>query len=437
MKYFGTDGIRGKAYELIDEEMSLRVGKSLKHFKKITDKVIISRDTRESGEMIVENIKKGAILAGLNVCDIGVYATPILALASYQNDCLGIMVTASHNPYLDNGIKIFNKGKKTVEKEEILIEDVIDNDIDLSNQDLGKIIEMPNIISDYFKLYQDFDINLPLKVGFDLANGATVNSALRILPRFVESYEVIGNNPNGYNINKDCGSTHLEKLANLVKTKHLDLGIAFDGDGDRVLVIDDKGSIVDGDLLIFLMAKYLKNKDLLNNNIVVLSKMSNLGIIRALENLGIKVIQTEVGDKYIFKALAEEEATLGGENSGHIINKSLILTGDGVLNAWFLIKILNEYNSKLSHLLDDVTLYPDKLINIKNIDKSIAKDQEIIDLVKSYQQMLSDDGKVLVRPSGTEPLIRVSVSAKTEELVDKIINDIVGKIKEKGKEKKL
>jgi len=435
LKYFGTDGIRGKAYDFITEEMSLRIGKSLNLFLGKTDKIIIAKDTRVSGEMIVENIKKGAIMAGIDVCDIGVYATPILAFASIQNDCFGVMVTASHNPYYDNGIKIFNRGQKSLIEDETLIEKVIDEDIDLTGVIPGKEIEISTILNEYYQLFKPFEITQKLNIGLDLANGATIKSALKTLPNFVNSYLVIGDQPNGININADCGSTHLNKLQTLVLENKLDLGIAFDGDGDRILVVDDEGEIIDGDLLIYITAKYLKSQHLLNKNVVVLSKMSNLGIIKALNDLGIRVVQTEVGDKYIFKALDEEEASLGGENSGHLINKVLLKTGDGVLNAWYLLKILNHYQAKLSELKKEVTYYPDKLVNIKNIDKNIANDPEIIELVKYYQRILGSDGKVLVRASGTEPLLRVSVSAKTNDLVDEIIEDIVSKIKykEKGK----
>ncbi len=431
MKYFGTDGIRGKAISFISSEMSLRVGKSLYLFKNITDKIYIARDTRVSGAMIVENIKKGALMAGIDVCDLGVYATPILAFASVVNESLAIMVTASHNPYQDNGIKIFNRGEKSTSDMEESIEKVIDEDIDLTGIVLGKEFEDTSIIDKYFENYQPFKINLSLKVGLDLANGATTTSALKALGSFLDDYHLIGNVPNGENINLNCGSTYLRALQELVIRNSLDLGFAFDGDGDRVLVVDDLGEIIDGDLLIYLMAKYLKEMNLLNNDVVVLSKMSNLGIIKALEKLGIRVVQTDVGDKYIFKALAEEQGVLGGENSGHIINKTLFKSGDGVLNAWFLLKILNHYQTKLSVLKKEVTYYPDILINIKNINKEIVNDLEVISKVKTYKDILGNDGKVLVRASGTEPLIRVSVSAPTNELVEKISKDLVEIIESK------
>jgi len=254
-----------------------------------------------------------------------------------------------------------------------------------------------------------------------------------VLPKFVSSYQVIGCQPDGLNINKECGSTHLDKLRELVLNNNLDLGIAFDGDGDRVLVVDKDGEIIDGDMLIFIFAKYLKDINKLNNDVVVLSKMSNIGIIKALEALNIRVIQTDVGDKYIFRALASENGVLGGENSGHIINKTLLKSGDGVLNAYFLLKVLNHYQTNLTALKKEVTYYPDKLINIKNIEKSVVNDSDIIKKVDFYRKKLGSDGKILVRASGTEPLVRVSVSAKTEELVDEIINDLVAEIKEKGK----
>lgn len=431
MKYFGTDGIRGKANSFISSEMSFRVGKSLYHFKNITDKIYIARDTRVSGDMIVENIKKGALMAGIDVCDLGVYATPILAFASVVNDTLAIMVTASHNPYQDNGIKIFNRGEKSTQEMEELIEKVIDEDIDLTGVSSGKEFIDTGIIEKYFMNYQPFKKKIIFNVGLDLANGATTTSAIKALGSFLDNYQIIGNVPNGENINLNCGSTHLDALQKVVIQNRLDLGFAFDGDGDRVLVVDDLGEIIDGDLLIYLMAKYLKEMNLLNNDVVVLSKMSNLGIIKALEKLGIRVVQTDVGDKYIFKALAEENGVLGGENSGHIINKTLFKSGDGVLNAWFLLKILNHYQAKLSDLKNEVTYYPDVLINIKNIDKELVNDQDVLDKVNTYKDILGSDGKVLVRASGTEPLIRVSVSAPTNELVEKISKDLVEIIESK------
>jgi phosphoglucosamine mutase len=436
MKYFGTDGIRGKAYEFIDERLSFLVGKSLYQFKNQVDKIVIARDTRESGKMIVENIKKGAILGGLNIVDLGVVATPILAFAAKELDCFGVMVTASHNPYQDNGIKIFNRGKKSSPEEEVLIENVVDNDIDLTNIVIGKELENNEILLKYFQLYEYFPQNLKLKVAFDLANGAGITSAKEVLPKFVSKALFIADKPDGLNINKDSGSTHLDHLTAFVRKNKCDLGIAFDGDADRVLVIDENLEVIDGDLLIYIFAKYLKQESLLKNNIVVLSKMSNLGIIKALNNLGIKVIQTEVGDKYIFQALDQNQAVLGGENSGHIINRTIFDTGDGVLNAWYLLKVIQYFGKKIGDLKKEVSFYPDKLVNIKNIDKEIALNEDVVSLVNKYRDKLGEDGKVLVRPSGTEPLIRVSVSCESQTLVDQIIEDLVKTIEMKREDSK-
>jgi len=434
MKYFGTDGIRGRAYDFITEELSFAFGKSMFLLRDKTDKIIIARDTRESGTMIVDKIKAGALLAGLNVCDLGVFATPVLAFVSNITNSIGIMVTASHNPYYDNGIKLFINGKKSIVEDEILIESVIDNGIELDQVTPGKEVYLDSYIDKYFELYKEFEGLNDLRIGLDLANGATITSALKVLPNLVKDCLVFGNQPDGFNINENCGSTHIEMLQNLVKEEKLDLGFAFDGDGDRILVVDDEGDILDGDLLIYITAKYLKSKNQLKNDLVVLSKMSNLGIIKALNKLGIEVIQTEVGDKYIFQALDKYDAVLGGENSGHIINRTILETGDGVLNAWYLLKILEYYQTKLSNFKKEVTYYPDKLVNIKNINKEIVKDSEIVALVETYRNFLGNDGKILVRASGTEPLIRVSVSAKETKVVEEIIDDIVTKIKIKVKE---
>ena len=433
MKYFGTDGIRGLAYEFINENLSYAIGKSLYLFKDSYDKVIIAKDTRESSKMIVDKIKEGAFLAGIDVCDIGVCATPILAYASEKYCCMGIMVTASHNPYHDNGIKVFFQGKKSLTWQEEMIESVIDNGIDFYNEKLGKAIEIPEIFALYFGLYQEFSPNRKLRVALDLANGATVTSAVRALGDFCVITHVIGNSPDGFNINKNCGSTSLDMIKQIVVENKLDLGFAFDGDGDRVLGINHLGEIIDGDFLIYLFSRYLFEHNQLNNNLVVLSKMSNIGIIKALEAIGLQVIQTDVGDKYIFKALEEMQAVIGGENSGHIINKTLINTGDGVLNAWYLLKVLDYFNESVADLQKKIYYYPNKLYNITNIDKELAKEPEVMALVSKYDAELGNDGKVLVRASGTEPLIRVSASAKGEAKVDEIIQSIVSLIEKKGK----
>ncbi len=433
MKYFGTDGIRGLAYDFINYEMAYAVGRSLGLLEK--HKIIVCRDTRESGHMIVKAIKQGVIDAGLQVLDIDILATPILAFMTIKEDCYGIMVTASHNPYKDNGIKVFNRGKKTTPKEEKVIEDVIDKVTILEKTPGGEELPYFNPLPNYFYLYKNFLIKSNLKIALDLANGATIKSAKFVFSQITQNIEYIGDEPNGLNINENVGSTHINNLAEFVTKNKFDIGFSFDGDGDRVLAVDENGKVIDGDLLIYVIACYLKEKGLLNNDIVVLTKMSNIGIIEALNQKGIEVIQTDVGDKYVLQALSERNATIGGENSGHIINRHLFISGDGVLSAAYIISILEEKKTSISSLIDDVVFYPDKLFNLRNIDRSLVNDNRIIDLVKKIEKDLNGFGKVLVRASGTEPLVRISASAKTIEEVNSIIDTIAKKFKEIGEEK--
>ncbi len=433
MKYFGTDGIRGKASELLNYDLAYKVGRSLGILEK--KRVVISRDTRESGLMLVKALKNGIIDAGLEVLDIDIQSTPILAYMTILNDCHGIMVTASHNPYQDNGIKVFNKGKKTLPQEEQVIEDVIDGKVTLDNLEGGIILPYENPLLNYMKLYKDILTKYNGKITLDLANGATINSAKHVFNTITQELDFIGDVPNGKNINEGVGSTHLDNLANHVKTNGIDIGFAFDGDGDRVLTIAADGTVIDGDLMIYIFASYLKEIGQLDNDLVVLTKMSNLGIIEALANKGIKTIQADIGDKWVIQAMEDNGAVIGGENSGHIINKKLFISGDGVLNAAFLIKILNEKKITVLDLVKEVKFYPDRLFNLKNVDREIVKDPRIKSMVQDFEAELGKSGKVLVRPSGTEPLIRISVSAKSKEQVDSIIQTIADKILEISKEK--
>ncbi len=428
MKYFGTDGIRGLAYDFITQEMAYSVGRSLGLIEK--NKVIIARDTRESGLMISNAIKAGIIDAGLEVMDLDIIATPILAFVSIKEKCTAVMITASHNPYMDNGIKVFSKGKKTTEEQEIIIEAVIDGTIKLSNITGGKELEYVDPLPAYSKLFKPFKCVSGKRIVLDLANGAAIKSAKYIFNPICSDIDFIGDEPNGYNINEGVGSTHINELSTYVVQHKFDLGFSFDGDGDRVLAVDKNGDVIDGDLLIYIIACYLKEKHLLNNSLVVLTKMSNLGIISALKEKGIKTIQTDVGDKHVLQALAEKNATIGGENSGHIINRYLLDTGDGVLNAAFILKILEEKNVDISELIKDVTFYPDRLYNLRGFNRALAYDPRIIELVNTIQKELGTEGKVLVRPSGTEPFIRISASAKTIREVNGIIERISEKFKE-------
>jgi len=434
MKYFGTDGIRGKAYDYINESMAYAVGRSLYLLK--AKRIIISRDTRESGHMIVREIKRGILDSGLEVIDIDIQSTPVLAFMTIQKSCYGVMVTASHNPYQDNGIKIFNKGIKITPDQEKIIEDVIDGIITLNPIMQGKEILNYNPLFSYFSLYESFITPTSLKIVFDLANGASIKPAKHVLLHVSNDIEFIGDEPNGFNINQNVGSTHMEHVVNYVKENKFDIGFAFDGDGDRVLTCDSSGNIIDGDLMIYIFAIYLKENNLLKNNTVVLSKMSNLGIIEALNSKNIKVVLSDVGDKYVLQEMEKHGSILGGENSGHVINKNLFISGDGLLNAVYLIKILTEKNTTLSELIKDVVFYPDRLYNLRNVDKTLVHHPKVISLINEITKELDGKGKVLVRASGTEPLIRISASARKMELVNDIIDRIVKTLESIQQERK-
>ncbi|HOO44217.1 MAG TPA: phosphoglucosamine mutase, partial [Bacillota bacterium] len=305
---------------------------------------------------------------------------------SIIHDCYGIMVTASHNPYHDNGIKIFNRGKKTIEQEEQVIEDVIDRLVTLDEIPGGSEVEFFNPLTSYMSLYENVITRFNGEIVLDLANGATIKSAKHVFNKISSDVDFIGDNPNGKNINEGVGSTHLDNLVEYVVNNKKDIGFAFDGDGDRVLTVTSTGKVVDGDLMIYIFARYLKEKNLLDNDLVVLTKMSNLGIIEALESHGIRAILTDIGDKYVIKAMEEYGAILGGENSGHVINKHLFISGDGVLNASFMIKVINEMGLSLDQFVEEVTFYPDRLLNLRGVDKSLVKHHEIIALVNDIEK---------------------------------------------------
>lgn len=416
-QYFGTDGIRGKVPEFLNFDLAFQVGRSLGLLNHT--KVVIGRDTRESGPMLADAIIQGAKIAGLDCMNLGVVPTPLLSIISHELNCVGVMITASHNPYHDNGIKIFIAGKKLFESEEVLIEQYLHQEIQIPNSNrVGLDLDPINAFQVYLRYFDHLLVKTNFSVGLDTANGATFETAPMIFEMMTSSQMVISNHPDGKNINHGCGSTHLEAIIDLVKTNHLDYGFAFDGDGDRLLVVDKDLHVYDGDMMIYVMALYLDKQNKLNDRKVVLTKMSNLGIIRALENQGIDVIQTNVGDKYVLEALEGNDYTIGGENSGHIINRSLLSTGDGVLNACYLLHLLHQTELSLAQITKSVVMYPDRLTNLYHVKKDLVNHPEVVNLVQKIKEELGKDGKVLVRASGTEPLIRVSVSAKTETLVE-------------------
>lgn len=416
-KYFGTDGIRGKANDFLSPDLAMKVGKSLEVFG--VTKVIIGWDTRVSSPMIVQSLTSGALSCTMDVIQIGVVPTPCICYLSSKYQCLGIMITASHNPYQDNGIKLFNQGLKFNREEEKKLEERIDHPL-VFPFNVGKFVFDQFLVQEYCQFVDSLGKNNDLKIGIDAANGATYQLVTQLFPKA----QVIATNPNGININHLVGATHVESILNLVKKEQLAIGFAIDGDGDRLVVVDQYGTVYDGDQIIFILAVYYKNKNKLNHNTVVLTKMSNLAIIHQLELMGIRVVLTDVGDKYVLEEILGSDYSLGGESSGHIILGSILPTGDALVAIKVLLNIIQETGKSLQELTSLVTLYPTCLLNLKVIDKKVVQEERVLQKVKKLSMSLGKKGKILVRASGTENVIRIYVCAKEEKEVKRVISEM-------------
>ncbi len=421
MKYFGTDGIRGIPNEKLNMNLLTRLGESLYLLE--NKDVVIGTDTRISKDMLTYAIASACMSKGLNVHFIGVLPTPALIYYSYVKKYTGVMITASHNPYYDNGVKVIKSGFKLSIEDELLLEDYIDNPKD-EKTDIGTFIN-EDAYDTYFAFARKLVVNSNLKIAIDCANGASYKTAPLLFKEVTDNLIVISNTPDGYNINKDCGSTHLDLLKKTVIDNQCNIGFAFDGDADRVLCINSTGKVIDGDKLIYLIGRYLKSKNQLKKDTVVLSMMSNLGIIQDLKRKGISTLETNVGDKYIIQALKEYDLSIGGENSGHIIVPSILHTGDGVINALFIIKILTETNTSIDDWFKDIEMYEDMMVNLKVKDKTkVFNDKELPSLIERIKHELNSDCKIIVRPSGTEDLVRITVMAKEKDMVEKYIDEL-------------
>jgi len=430
-KYFGTDGIRGVAFEKLNSELAFRVGQAISNVLK-SSTVVIGMDTRESSPMLAYSIANGVLSSGYDVLFAGVVSTPMIAHYSKKNGLVGVMITASHNPFMDNGIKVFNKGFKMLDEDELMIEDFIDHGKPLIHP-FGKITLSNDIKEEYLKIYNQFDLKpTSLKIGFDSANGATYQISREVIDKLNPSSIQINYQPDGRNVNVDSGSTHPEAIINLVKSKKLDIGFSFDGDGDRILVVDSQGTPYDGDMLIYIIGTYLKKINKLSQDTVVLTKMSNPGILKALSDQKIKYSLTDVGDKYVADEMLTKGYIIGGESSGHIILSHLLHSGDGLLVAIYLLQILSELNKSLPELIKSVILYPIKTINIKNINKAVLKKDSVISKVTETKEKLGQNSLLLVRASGTEPLVRVTISSKDPVLMNELANQLVSYIQKEG-----
>lgn len=445
-KYFGTDGFRGEANVDLTVEHAYKVGRYLGYYygKQHEDgkaHVVIGKDTRLSSYMFEYSLVAGLTASGADVYLMHVTPTPSVSyiVRTGDFDC-GIMISASHNPYYDNGIKVINgQGYKL----EAAIENEIEQYID------GELGEIPFAKKDSIGKTTDYTmgrnryigylLTIPtrpfkgMRIGLDCANGASYLVAKSVYDALGAKTYVINNEPNGTNINTDCGSTHIDKLQAFVKEKGLDVGFAFDGDADRCLAVDDKGEIVDGDKILYVCGRYMKDKGELNNNTIVTTIMSNLGLYKALDKKGIKYEKTAVGDKYVFENMMEHGHSIGGEQSGHIIFSKYATTGDGVLTSLMIMETILGRKVKLSELFNSLTIYPQLLVNVKVSSKdAVMNDADVVKLNDEIAAELGDDGRLLLRQSGTEPVIRVMVEAATDELCEKYVYKMVDLIKAKG-----
>ena len=444
-KLFGTDGVRGVANQELTCELAMDIGRAtgtvLNKFYHHKPVFIIAKDTRISSDMLENALAAGICSVGADVILLGVVPTPgVATLVKKYNADAGFMISASHNPMEYNGIKIFNKdGYKLPDEIEEKIENVIkSNQFDLtSGESLGRISYKPNSVNDYIDYIKstvdgtDFS---NIKVAIDCANGCASATAKKLFSSLGINCLTINDQPNGININKNCGSTDMKSISEFVKENKCDIGFAFDGDSDRCLIVDENGDIIDGDKIIAIMSKYFKDKGLLTKNTFVVTVMSNLGLIKMAKEHDINVEKTKVGDRYVLEKMKESGYSIGGEASGHIILLDHATTGDGQLVAVHFLKIVKELGEKVSALSNIMNVYPQILINVHvpNLKKySVMNDPDISNKIKQFEDEIGDSGRILVRPSGTEPLIRIMLEGESENQIKLIANNLASIVKER------
>ena len=438
-RLFGTDGARGIAGSELTADLAMKIGASAAYIlgqnKKI--KVIVGMDTRYSGDMLACAVNAGLLSMGADVIFVGVVPTPAVSFLVTQIKAdMGVMISASHNPAKYNGIKLFNnKGYKLADEIEEKIEHYILDEKLPESTNIGRYERNENLKNKYinflYTLANDYN---GLKVVVDCANGSASATAPTLFEKLNVNAKIIFDNPDGVNINDNCGSTHLDALISKVKEVQADLGIAYDGDADRCLLVTNDGDVIDGDYVLAICGKYLKEKGRLNNNAIVGTVMSNLGLRKFCESENINFVATKVGDRYVLEEMLNKDYVIGGEQSGHVIFKEYANTGDGELTSLMVLNILSERKCKLSELSSVMDKYPQVLVNV-NVTKegktSFGEDAEINVLIKKYEEELNGDGRILIRASGTENLIRVMIEGKNTEKISRMANDIADLINKK------
>lgn len=444
-KYFGTDGVRGVANTELTCDLAYKLGRAGGYVLAQGDhrvKVVVGKDTRMSGDMLESALIAGLMSVGCDIIPVGVIPTPAVAYLTrkYNADC-GVVISASHNPMEDNGIKFFNKdGYKlddAIELEiEKYIEDISKVECNPTGEDVGTIIHEHNAQRDYVDYLKSI-INLDLtgmKVVLDCANGAAYEVAPIVFKELGANVIDINTSPNGKNINDRCGSTHPEMLQKAVVENKADLGLAYDGDADRLIAVDENGNIVDGDHIMILSAVYLKKKNQLSNDTLVITVMTNIGLNVAAREYGINLETTDVGDRYVIEAMKKGSFNLGGEQSGHMIFLDYNTTGDGVLSSLMLSKIIKEENKSLSELASIMSVYPQVLVNVEvnnEVKNKFMDVEEIRNEIEKIEELMAGCGRVLIRPSGTQPLVRVMLEGKEEGQIKELANNLADLIKEK------
>ncbi|UXU57893.1 phosphoglucosamine mutase [Staphylococcus agnetis] len=444
-KYFGTDGVRGVANQELTPELAFKLGRYggyvLAHNQhKDHPRVLVGKDTRVSGEMLENALIAGLVSIGAEVMRLGVISTPGVAYLTREMGAeLGVMISASHNPVADNGIKFFGSdGFKLSDDQENEIEALLDQDHpDLPRPTGNQIVHT----SDYFEGAQKYlsylkstvDVNLEgLKIALDGAHGSTASLAPFLFGDLEADTVTMGCNPDGYNINDGVGSTHPEALSEKVRETEADFGLAFDGDGDRLIAVDEYGNIVDGDQIMFIIGQEMAKNHELNDNMIVSTVMSNLGFYKALENEGIASNKTKVGDRYVVEEMRRGNYNLGGEQSGHIVMMDYNTTGDGLLTGIQLAAVVKRSGKSLSELAAQMKKYPQSLVNVRVSDKhGVEQNADVKAVMQEVESEMNGEGRILVRPSGTEPLVRVMVEAKTDEDAERFAKTIAAVVEAK------
>ena len=456
-KYFGTDGFRGEANENLTADHAYKIGRFLgwyygelkrRNGDDTPARIVIGKDTRRSSYMFEYTLVGGLVASGADAYLLHVTTTPSVAyVARTDNFDCGIMISASHNPYYDNGIKLINGNGEKMEEETIaLVEDYLDGKVEVFGETYEEVpYAHKNRIGctvDYVagrNRYVGYLISLGMysfkgkKVGLDCANGSSWNIAKTVFDALGAKTYVINAQPDGTNINNNAGSTHNEGLQKYVVENGLDVGFAYDGDADRCLCVDEKGNLVDGDAILYIYGQYMKERGKLLTNTVVTTVMSNFGLYKAFDELGIGYAKTAVGDKYVYEYMNQHGCRIGGEQSGHIIFSKYASTGDGILTSLKMMEVMMAKKAKMSQLTEGLSIYPQVLENVRVLDKTAAQeDPDVKAAVKAVEEALGDTGRILVRESGTEPLLRVMVEAETEECCRKYVDQVVSVVKAKG-----